>query len=50
MPLSLPAFSRQGTVELGYGRFFRGDYIKESLAKPGSADANWFYAQLNFNF
>jgi hypothetical protein len=44
------AFSPQGTVELGYGRFFRGDYIKETLAALGSIDANWFYAQLNFNF
>src|SRR6185436_15858973 len=24
------AFSPQGTLELGYGRFFRGDYIKQS--------------------
>ena len=48
--ISTYAFSPQGTIELGYGRFFRGDYLKDSLAKVGSADANWFYAQLNYNF
>jgi hypothetical protein len=44
------AFGPQGSVEFGYAHFFRGDYIKQSLSARGSADANWFYAQLNFNF
>ena len=48
--ISTYAFSPQGTIELGYGRFFRGDYVKQSLNALGSADANWFYAQLNFTF
>jgi hypothetical protein len=44
------AFSPQGTIEAGYGHFFRGDYIKQSLAAVGSADANWVYIQTKFNF
>src|SRR3989441_3836024 len=44
------AFSPQGMVEVGYGHFFRGDYIKQSLAAVGSADANWVYLQTRFNF
>lgn len=39
-----------GAVQAGYGHFFRGDYIKQSLAATGSQDADWFYAQLTFNF
>jgi hypothetical protein len=39
-----------GTVQAGYGHFFRGDYVKQSLAAAGSKDADWFYAQLTFNF
>jgi len=38
------------TAQLGYGHFFVGDYVEQSLAVAGSKDANWFYAQLNFNF
>jgi hypothetical protein len=37
-------------AQLGYGHFFRGDYVKGSLAATGSKDADWFYAQLTFNF
>jgi hypothetical protein len=48
--VSTYAFSPQGTIEVGYGHFFRGDYIKQSLAAVGSADANWVYIQTNFNF
>ena len=44
------AFSPQGIIEVGYGHFFRGDYIKQSLAAVGSADANWVYLQTRFNF
>jgi hypothetical protein len=39
-----------GVAQLGYGHFFRGDYVKGSLAATGSKDADWFYAQLTFNF
>jgi hypothetical protein len=44
------AFSPQGTVEVGYGHFFRGDYVKQSLSAVGSADANWVYIQTKFAF
>ena len=41
-------------VQLGYGHFFVGDYIRQSVnsvpANGGAVDANWFYAQLKFNF
>ncbi|MFO1512444.1 MAG: alginate export family protein [Verrucomicrobiota bacterium] len=37
-------------VQAGYGHFFRGDYVKESLVASGSQDANWFYAQVALNF
>jgi hypothetical protein len=40
------------TAQIGYGHFFVGDYVKDSLSAPavGSTDANWFYAQVNFSF
>lgn len=35
----------------GYGHFFLGDYVKDSLNGTGGAkDANWVYAQVTFNF
>lgn len=35
----------------GYGHFFVGDYVKNSLAPVGgSKDADWVYTQLVFNF
>jgi hypothetical protein len=40
----------QATLEVGYGHFFRGDYIKQSLRVPGSEDANWVYASLVLRF
>jgi hypothetical protein len=36
------------TAQVGYGHFFVGDYVKQSLA--ATQDADWFYAQLTFNF
>lgn len=36
------------TAQVGYGHFFVGDYVKQSLA--ATKDADWFYAQLTFNF
>jgi hypothetical protein len=39
-----------GAVQAGYGHFFRGGYVKQSLTATGSKDADWFYAQLTFNF
>ncbi len=37
-------------LEAGYGHFFRGDYVKQSLDAIGSQDADWFYLQATFNF
>ena len=41
-------------LQLGYGHFFVGDYIKQSVdavpANGGSCDANWFYTQMTFRF
>ena len=37
-----------GVAQVGYGHFFRGGYVKDSLA--ASKDADWFYLQAVFNF
>jgi hypothetical protein len=38
-------------VQAGYGHFFVGDYVKNTLATHGGAtDANFVFAQLYFNF
>lgn len=37
-------------AQLGYGHFFIGDYVKDSLAGGPARDADWVYAQLGFNF
>jgi hypothetical protein len=42
------AIKPYATAQVGYGHFFVGDYVRQSLA--GSKDADWFYAQLTFNF
>jgi hypothetical protein len=39
-----------GALQAGYGHFFRGDYVRQSLAATGSRDADWFYLQLVLNF
>jgi hypothetical protein len=44
------AVSPQAVLEAGYGHFFVGDYVEQSLSVPGAVDANWLYLQLNFNF
>jgi hypothetical protein len=46
------AVTRFAQMEVGYGHFFAGDYIQQSLSNPafGSQDANYFYAQINFIF
>ena len=36
--------------EAGYGHFFRGDYIRESLSKVGTRDADWVYIQTRITF
>lgn len=39
-------------AQVGYGHFFAGDYVRQSLSAPGygSSDADWVYTQLTFNF
>jgi hypothetical protein len=46
------AVTRFATLEVGYGHFFVGDYIKQSLSNPnfGSQDANFLYLQATMNF
>lgn len=45
-------FKTYGTLQAGYGHFFVGDYVEQSLSSPtyGSSDADWFYAQAVINF
>ena len=45
------AVTRYAQVELGYGHFFTGKYIEQSLAGVGGAtDANYIYVQTSINF
>jgi hypothetical protein len=46
------AITRFALLEAGYGHFFTGDYIRQSLSSPafGNKDANWGYVQLNVSF
>ena len=44
------AATRFAQLEAGYGHFFRGEYVKQSLNTIGSQDANWFYLQATFTF
>jgi len=46
------AVTRFAQLEAGYGHFFTGDYIRQSLSSPafGNKDADWLYLQLNVNF
>ncbi len=46
------AVTKFAQAEVGYGHFFAGDYIRESLSNPtfGSQDANFVYLQLTVNF
>jgi Alginate export len=46
------AMSPHATLEAGYGHFFAGDYVKQSLSSSafGAVDANWVYLQTQFNF
>ena len=41
--------NKYATVETGVAHYFRGAYIKESLRKVGSLDANYMYVQLTLN-
>ena len=46
------AISPHATFEAGYGHFFTGEYVKQSLSAPalGAKDADWVYLQMNFSF
>jgi hypothetical protein len=46
------ALTRFAQLELGYGHFFVGDYISQSLSSPaiGSKDADYVYLQATVNF
>ena len=43
------AFTPSSQVELGLSRYFRGDYIKQSLSAVRSKDAGYVYVQLTSN-
>ena len=42
-------FKPYAQIEAAACRYFRGDYIKQSLSTVGSKDANYFYVQLTLN-
>jgi len=44
------AIKPYASFQAGYGHFFVGDYVKNSLIATGSKDAGWAYLQLVFNF
>jgi hypothetical protein len=46
------AFAKNTFIQGGFGHFFVGDYIKQSLSAPGfgSTDANYLYFQMQFGF
>jgi hypothetical protein len=44
------AVTRFAQLEVGFGHFFTGDYIRQSLSVPGSRDANYIYTQATINF
>jgi len=46
------ALTRFAQLEIGYGHFFTGGYIDQSLASPafGSTDANYIYVQTSILF
>ena len=38
------------TLEANYSHFFVGDYVRDSLARVGSQDADYIYLQAQLNF
>lgn len=46
------AVNRWAQLEAGYGHFFAGDYIEQSLSSPafGARDADYVYLQASINF
>jgi hypothetical protein len=45
------SLARFAHLEVGYGHFFTGNYVQQSLvASGGDKDADWFYTQLTVKF
>jgi len=44
------AVTRFAQLEVGYGHFFTGDYIHQSLSVVGSRDADYIYTQATISF
>jgi hypothetical protein len=44
------ALTRFAQLEVGYGHFFTGDYIHQSLSVTGSRDAEYIYTHATSNF
>lgn len=45
------AIKSYAALQGGYGHFFAGSYIRDSLSgSGGEKDADWLYAQMTFNF
>jgi hypothetical protein len=42
-------FTPSAQIEAAVSHYYRGDYIKESLAAVGSKDASYYYVQLTLN-
>jgi hypothetical protein len=44
--------TKYAQIQGGFGHFFVGDYVRDSLSAPGfgSTDANYLYLQTKFNF
>jgi hypothetical protein len=42
-------FQPYAQIEAAVARYYRGDYIKQSLATAGSKDASYYYVQLTLN-
>lgn len=42
-------FRPYAQIEVGASHYYRGDYIKQSLAAVGSKDASYYYVQLTLN-
>ncbi len=43
------AVTKWSNLQVGYGHFFTGDYIEDSVGSDAT-DADWFYTQLTFSF
>ncbi len=43
------AVTKWANYQIGYGHFFTGDYIKDSVGSAAT-DADWFYTQLTLTF